>query len=53
MVYRAKRALFSVLGIRNYNSYYKGEGGGEGGSTPNHSSRSLSFLVLSSDDHQV
>ena len=28
MVYRAKRALFSVLGIRNYN--YKGEGGGGG-----------------------
>ena len=50
MVYRAKRALFSVLGIRNYN--YKGEGGG-GGSTPNHSSRSLSFVTLSSDEHQV
>ena len=50
MVYRAKRALFSVLGIRSYN--YKGEGGG-GGSTPNHPSRSLSFVTLSSDDHQV
>ena len=51
MVYRAKRALFSVLGIRSYN--YKEEGGGGGGSTPNHLSRSLSFVTLSSDDHQV
>ena len=51
MVYRAKRALFSVLGIRNYN--YKGEGGGGVGSTPNHPSRSLSFVTLSSDEHQV